>query len=121
MLNLPAQQIRAVEHGHVECAALILSKFANVDLQLPSGETALHRAVAINNLALVKLLATKGGCDLSKKDGKGRTAKDISLERQPPHCCTNDAHDEIDLCKVRANGHARLPLPRSHAGLSERG
>ena len=68
----------------------------------------MHRAVASNHLALVQLLATKGACDLSKTDARGRTAKDISEEMQPPHCCTNEAHSEVELCQYHVQTEAIL-------------
>nr|XP_031362115.1 ankyrin repeat domain-containing protein 7-like [Lonchura striata domestica] len=59
--------IKAVEHQHRDCAAILLEHGANQDHRAVNGNTALHFAVMASSKSLVKLLL-EHGADIDAKN-----------------------------------------------------
>ncbi|NXC56736.1 ANKR7 protein, partial [Aleadryas rufinucha] len=64
--------MKAVEHQHGNCAAILLEHGANLDLRGASSNTALHFAVMGSNKSLVELLL-EHGADIDAKNEFGYT------------------------------------------------
>ncbi|NWV29306.1 ANKR7 protein, partial [Origma solitaria] len=77
--------MKAVEHQHRDCAALLLEHGASHDYRDASGNTALHLAVMVSSKSLVELLL-EHGADIDAKNKSGLTPLTVAI---------TESHDEM--------------------------
>ncbi|NXA87227.1 ANKR7 protein, partial [Melanocharis versteri] len=70
--------MKAVEHQHGDCAAILLEHGANHDHRGVSGDTALHFAVMVSSKSLVELLL-EHGADINAKNKLGYTPLTLAI------------------------------------------
>ncbi|CAG0880372.1 unnamed protein product [Darwinula stevensoni] len=63
--------------GHYNAAEILLTQGADVNICIPTGDTALHKAALINRLDIVQLLL-RHGADVNLLNGEGKQARDLA-------------------------------------------